>query len=194
MLRTFTATSVAALVAATFSAGAIAQDWDQERHTADTRADRVDTDYSDKKIADVIKEEDRFSKFRKALKEADMKDALSDDGSYTVFAPTNEAFERLPEGTWDAWMDGDNSDELRDILSYHIVEETITSDDLDEGEVANKSTMNGGDLRISATYGAVTVNHINVAYTDIEADNGVVHGIDTVLFDSEQPTQRTSSL
>lgn len=193
MLRTFTATSVAALVAATFSAGAVAQDWDQERQFDDARTDRVDTDYSDKKVADVIKKEERFSKFRKALKEADMKDKLSEDSSYTVFAPTNDAFERLPEGTWEQWMDGENTDELRDLLSYHIVEKTITSDDLDEGEVT-KNTVNDGELRISASYGSVTVNHINVAYADIEAENGVVHGIDSILFDTEQRTTRTSAL
>lgn len=194
MLRTFTATSVATLVAATFSVGAIAQDRDQDRHTGDAQAERIDTDYSDKKIADVIKEEDRFSKFRKVLKEADMKDTLSDSGSYTVFAPTNDAFERLPEGTWDAWMDGENSDQLRDLLSYHVIEETVMSDDIEEGDFTTKSTMDGRDLRLTASYGSVTVNNINVAYPDIETDNGVVHGIDSVLFDPEQSSERTSSL
>lgn len=202
MLRTFTTTSLAALIAATFSAGAVAQQaqseertqsYDQEQqHTEERRNYERGGDHSDKKIAEVLDEKDRFSKFRKALKQADMKDDLNSDGDYTVFAPTDEAFERLPEGTWDSWMDDDNKDELRDVLSYHIVEERMSADDFDESRT-DQETKNGGELRIANSFGNFTVNTASVTYADIEAENGYIHAVDSVLLDTRQGSGYTTA-
>lgn len=204
MLRTFTTTSLAALVAATFSAGALAQTQTQEQqtqnyqqqqereHDRERKSYERGGDHSDKNIAEVLGEKDRFSRFHEALEQADMKDELNDGGSYTVFAPTNEAFERLPEGTWDEWMNGDNNDQLRDVLSYHIVEERISVDDIGESE-ESKDTINDGEVRISQSFGSIMVNTASVSYADIEAENGYIHGIDTVLMDGQQRAGRTTT-
>ncbi|MCC5880841.1 MAG: fasciclin domain-containing protein [Idiomarina sp.] len=195
MLKAFTTTSLAALVAATFSAGALAQTQNQQQQTQNYQQEReYDSerksyekggDYSDKKIVEVLGEKDRFSMFHEALEHADMKDKLNGDDSYTVFAPTDEAFERLPEGTWDEWMEDGNRDQLREVLSYHIVEERISTDDIGESR-ESKDTMNDGELRISQSFGSIMVNTASVSYADIEAENGYIHGIDTVLLDSQQ--------
>lgn len=198
-LGKFTAASLATAVAASLSMGVSAQEWEQDQQQQGAQQESEfsersthEKDYGDKKIVEVLDEKDRFSKFREALKQADMKDELNGDDEYTVFAPTNDAFERLPEGTWDAWMDGDNQDELRDVLSYHIVEDRKSSGDFSEEET-EVSTKNGDDLRISSTYGTVMVNYASVAYEDIEAENGYIHGIDTVLMDNQRQGQMTGA-
>ncbi|WP_157982793.1 fasciclin domain-containing protein [Aliidiomarina minuta] len=173
MLRTLTTTSIAALVASSFFF--VAQAHDHE--------DR-DKDKSDYDIAKIAKEDDRFSTFAEALKAADMEDALDSDGSYTLFAPTNDAFDALPEGTLESLLESDNQDRLRDILSYHIVEEKLMSDDINGDEV-RKETLQGSEVRITASYGNVQVNNATVTYPDIEASNGVIHGIDTVIMPTE---------
>lgn len=197
MLRTFTTTSLAALVAATFSAGALAETQSQEQQTQyqqqqQRQHDRSQMsyerggDHSDKSIAEVLNEQDQFSKFHEALEQADMKDELENsNGTYTVFAPTNEAFERLPQSTWDEWMDDDNRDQLRDVLSNHIVEERIGTNDFGDRR-GNTGTMNGGELRITESRGAITVNTANVSHADIETENGYIHAIDSVILNGQR--------
>ena len=174
MLRKIATTSVATLVAATFSASAMAHD-----HTAGDR-DRSYKDKDDKTVATVLKKDDRFSKFHKALRKADMKDALSDEGHYTVFAPTNEAFETVPNRVWSRWMDGEDEEGLRETLSYHIVEERVDSGDIDATE-SNYRAMDGNTLRVSYQDNAFLVNSARVVEGDIDADNGIIHAVDTVL-------------
>lgn len=195
MLKTFTTTSLAALVAATFSAGALAQTQNQEQQTQNYQQEReYDSerksyekggDHSDKNIVEVLSEKDRFSMFHEAVQQADMEDKLNGDDTYTVFAPTDEAFERLPEGTWDEWMEDGNKEQLREVLSYHIVEERISTDDIGESR-ESKDTMSDGELRISQSFGSIMVNTASVSYADIEVENGYIHGIDTVLLDSQR--------
>lgn len=187
MLRTFTTTSLAALVAATLSTGVLAQEYGQRDNA---RAEQYQTNHSDKTVAEVLESDDRFSKFHKAVKQADLEDELNGDSNYTVFAPTNEAFERLPEGTWDEWMDDDNSDELRDILSYHIVESRISSSDIDE-QGSEEGTMSGDNLRLTSSYGRVSVNTASITTADIETENGYIHAIDSVLLNAEHDSNRT---
>lgn len=201
MLRTFTTTSLAALVAATFSAGALAQTQSQEQQyqQQERQHERQQTtyerggDHSDKNIAEVLGDKDKFSKFHEALEQADMKDELENrNGSYTVFAPTNEAFERLQQGTWDDWMDNDNRDQLRDVLSNHIVEERIGTNDF-ANRRGNTDTMNGGELRITESRGAITVNTANVSQADIQTENGYIHAIDSVIMDGQRAGRYSTS-
>lgn len=201
MLGKLTTASLATAVAASLSMGVSAQqEWNheqqqaqQERELLEARANyqqnRHEKDFSDKTIAEVLDNKDRFSKFNAALERAGMDDRLdNEDGNYTVFAPTNEAIDRLPEGTWDEWTNGDR-EQLRDVLSYHIVEDRHGSRDFSQQQT-NASTLNGGDLRISNAQGNVRVNHASVSHADIEAENGYIHGIDTVLTDNQQNQRR----
>lgn len=173
MLHTLTTTSIAALIASSLSFAALA-------HDHKDRGSERDKDMSDYNIAEIVKKDDRFSTFAKALEAAEMEDALDNSGSYTVFAPTNDAFDALPEGTLESLLESANQDRLRDILNYHIVEEKLMSDDVNGDEV-RKDTMQGSEVRITASYGKVQVNNANVTYADIEASNGVIHAIDAVI-------------
>ncbi|WP_241984107.1 fasciclin domain-containing protein [Aliidiomarina sedimenti] len=141
-----------------------------------------DHDKSEYDIVKVAQHDERFSTFVTALEAAGMSDALDKDGSYTVFAPTNDAFAALPEGTLDALLD--DTDQLRTILSYHVVADEIASSDVPEEQTAIE-TINGGQLQVQASYGNVMVNTATVVHADIEASNGVIHGIDAVIVPAE---------
>ena len=204
MLRKYAITSLAALIAASVSAGAFAQQQQTEQRTRtmeqqqqqqqqeqrrDANRDRQHyergEDHSDKSIAEVLREKDQFSKFWEALERAGMQDQLRDGGEYTVFAPTNEAFERLPDGTWDGWMSNGNQNDLREILSYHIVEQRVGSEDFADRHT-DHATLSGGELRIANSGGTFTVNTSAVTQADIVTENGYIHVVDSVLMDTRQ--------
>ena len=129
-------------------------------------------------IVDIAAGDEQFSILVEAVTAADLVETLSGDGPFTVFAPTNEAFEALPEGTIDELL-ADPSGALTDVLTYHVVEGAVFSGDLESGEVP---TVNGATLDVVVNDdGTVTVNGVNVVVADIEASNGVIHVIDGVL-------------
>ena len=171
--RTLGLTSIAALMAASLSFSASAHN-----HSGD----RDGYDKDDKDIVSIAKADDRFSTFVTALEAADMQDALDKDGSYTVFAPTNDAFDALPEGTLESLLE--DTDQLRSILSYHVIGEKISSSDIPEEET-RVDTLNGGQVRVMSSYGTVMVDAATVTYADIEASNGVIHAIDSVIIPAE---------
>ena len=105
-----------------------------------------------------------------------MVDTLKSEGPFTVFAPTDEAFAALPEGTVEGLLA--DPEALAAILTYHVVAGKVMSTDLSDGMTA--MTVNGADVTIM-TEGGVMVNGANVVAADIEASNGVIHVIDTVL-------------
>ncbi|KAL9190274.1 hypothetical protein ACHAXT_007485 [Thalassiosira profunda] len=116
-----------------------------------------------------------------AVDAAGLADALSGEGPLTVFAPTDEAFAALPEGTIDALL-ADPQGVLTDILTYHVVAGNVLSTDLESGEV---ETLNGHHVEIEVEDGSVMVNDANVVTADIIACNGVIHVIDAVLTEEE---------
>ena len=115
-----------------------------------------------------------------AVTAAELVETLKGEGPFTVFAPTNAAFEALPEGTLDELLLEENQDQLAGVLTYHVVEGAGFSADLENGEVA---TVNDESVTISVGDG-VMVNDANVIIADIETSNGVVHVIDAVLLPS----------
>jgi uncharacterized surface protein with fasciclin (FAS1) repeats len=114
-----------------------------------------------------------------AVKAAGLVDALKGPGPFTVFAPTDEAFAKLPPGTLENLLKPENKDELRKILTYHVVAGLVTAKDV--VKLNSAKTLEGGSLTIQAGDGAVMVNNAHVTKTDIVASNGVIHVIDTVL-------------
>ena len=128
-------------------------------------------------IVDVASGNDDFSTLVAAVQAADLVDTLSSDGPFTVFAPTNEAFEALPDGVLDALLLEENVDVLTSILTYHVVEGEVTSDQVTDGDVA---TVEGQSVTLSTENG-VMVNEATVVIADVEASNGVIHAIDAVL-------------
>ena len=130
-------------------------------------------------IAGVLSSNDQFSTLVAAADAADLVGTLDGDGPFTVFAPTNAAFEKLPEGTVEELLQPENRDQLAAVLTYHVVPGVVTSDQL-IGERLSATTVQGGDLHIDATGEAVHVNDARVTQADISASNGVIHRIDTV--------------
>lgn len=132
-----------------------------------------------KDIVDVAASNDAFSTLVAAVKAADLVDTLKSEGPFTVFAPTNEAFAKLPEGTLESLLMPENKDQLVTILTYHVVPGTVMA-----AEVINltkATTVQGQDLTIKAMDGKVMIDNAMVTATDVKADNGVIHVIDTVL-------------
>ena len=120
-----------------------------------------------------------FNTLVAAVQAADLVDTLKSDGPFTVFAPTDEAFAELPEGTVESLLQPENKDKLVAILTYHVVPGKVMSGDV-IGQRVSPETVQGRPLAINAKDG-VMVNDARVVAADIEATNGVIHVIDTVL-------------
>nr|WP_260680633.1 fasciclin domain-containing protein [Thalassotalea sp. PS06] len=136
-----------------------------------------------KDIVDVAASNDDFSTLVAAVQAAGLVDTLKGDGPFTVFAPTNEAFAKLPEGTVDSLLLPENKDKLVAILTYHVVPGKVLAADV--VDLNSATTVQGGDIAIKADSGGVMVDGANVVATDIEASNGVIHVIDTVIMPQE---------
>ncbi len=120
-----------------------------------------------------------FKTLTSALVAADLVDVLRGDGPFTVFAPTDEAFAKLPKGTLEALLKPENRDQLTAILTYHVV-----PGKLDAEEVASRrniKTVNGQRIDIQEKRGGLLLDDSKVVSADLFADNGVVHVVDTVL-------------
>lgn len=117
-----------------------------------------------------------FTKLVSAVQAASLVDTLSGEGPFTVFAPSDEAFSKLPEGTLDSLLQ--DVEKLKGILTYHVLTGKVMSSNL--SGVSTATTVNGQEVTIDATNG-VRVNNSNVVTADIDCSNGVIHVIDTVL-------------
>ncbi|MEM8599425.1 MAG: fasciclin domain-containing protein [Bacteroidota bacterium] len=130
-------------------------------------------------IADLAAQTDALATLKAAVDAAELGAALSADGPMTVFAPTNDAFNALPEGTVESLVQPENQDALRGILTYHVVAGKLTAADLSDGQMLE--TLTGAMLEVSVTDEGVMINGAKVAMADVMASNGVVHVIDGVL-------------
>ncbi|MDG3041277.1 fasciclin domain-containing protein [Roseicyclus marinus] len=119
-----------------------------------------------------------FTTLVAAVEAAGLVETLSGDGPFTVFAPTDEAFAALPEGTVESLLLPENRDQLVSILTYHVVPGAVMSTDLSDGMTA--ATVQGSEITIDLDTG-VMVNEANVVTADIAASNGVIHVIDAVI-------------
>lgn len=119
-----------------------------------------------------------FSTLVAAIKAADLAETLSGAGPFTVFAPTNAAFDKLPKGTVEDLLKPENKAKLAAILTYHVVAGKVLAADVKTGMV---KTIQGTDLDVKVTTAGVTVNDAKVVKTDIVGSNGVIHVIDTVV-------------
>lgn len=131
-----------------------------------------------KDIVDTAVGAGSFETLVAAVQAAELVDTLKGEGPFTVFAPTDEAFAALPEGTVENLLKPENKDQLVAILTYHVVPGKVMSGDLSDDMTA--ATVQGGDITIDLDNG-VMVNDANVVQADIEAENGVIHVIDKVI-------------
>lgn len=131
-----------------------------------------------KDIVDIAAGAGTFETLVAAVTAADLVDTLKGDGPFTVFAPTDDAFAALPEGTVETLLLPENKDQLVAVLTYHVVAGKVMSTDLSDDMTA--TTVQGGEITIDLDNG-VMVNDANVVTADIEAENGVIHVIDKVI-------------
>jgi uncharacterized surface protein with fasciclin (FAS1) repeats len=138
---------------------------------------------SGKDIVDTAVEAGQFKTLAAALTAAGLVDTLKGAGPFTVFAPTDEAFAKLPAGTVENLLKPENKQQLTDILTYHVVAGKVMAADvagLDEAK-----SVNGKMIDVDAGGGSVKVNGATVTAADIAASNGVIHVIDTVILPPE---------
>jgi uncharacterized surface protein with fasciclin (FAS1) repeats len=140
-------------------------------------------------IVDIAAQGEKFKTLTAALKAAGLTDTLNGEGPFTVFAPTDEAFAKLPAGTVDELLKPENKDALVQILTYHVVPGAVSSTDLKSGDV---KTVEGQSVAIKVGKSGVTVNDAQVTTADIKARNGVIHVIDQVLRPSQSQEATTS--
>jgi uncharacterized surface protein with fasciclin (FAS1) repeats len=131
-------------------------------------------------IVDTAASAGSFETLVTAVEAAGLVETLKGQGPFTVFAPTDEAFAKLPEGTVDDLLKPENKDQLVAILTYHVVPGKTMSSDI-AGKELEVATVEGSEVTIDATDGAVKVDDATVTQADIETDNGVIHVIDTVI-------------
>lgn len=129
-------------------------------------------------IAEIAAGSESFTTLTTALEVAGLTDTLSGEGPFTVFAPTDEAFAALPEGTLEQLLQPENRELLVQILTYHVVEGSVMSGDLTTSEVPS---IEGRSINVTVGEDSVMVNSANVVQADIEASNGVIHVIDQVI-------------
>ncbi len=145
-------------------------------------------------IVDVAINSGSFDTLVAAVQAAGLEGALSAEGPYTVFAPTDDAFAALEAanpGTLDMLLSPGNEGALTEILAYHVVAGAVTSDQIQTGTV---STIGDGALSLVSDGTGVTVNDANVISADILTSNGVIHAIDTVLLPPSEPEDATEEM
>ncbi|MEL6584986.1 MAG: fasciclin domain-containing protein [Pseudomonadota bacterium] len=130
-------------------------------------------------IVDIAAGAGTFSTLVAAVEAADLVDTLKSEGPFTVFAPTDEAFAKLPEGTVETLLLPENKSDLIAVLTYHVIPGAVMSTDI-AGQMVSPTTVQGSMLDIDATDG-VMVDGASVIQADITASNGVIHVIDSVI-------------
>lgn len=141
--------------------------------------ENVKDDVSQKDVVKVAMSSPDFSTLVAALKQAGLVSSLSNAGPFTVFAPTNEAFNKLPKGTVDGLMKDDKKDDLVNILQYHVFVSALQPDYFKDGQTLNM--VNGDNLKISVNNGKVMLNGKATILKSVPASNGIIYVIDDVL-------------
>lgn len=170
---------VAAAAFALVSAPALADPASSAPKTPPSAAARDAAPATTGDVLDVVKADQEFSTFARAVEAAGLTAQLEGAEAKTVFAPTNAAFEALPPGALDDLLKPENRAKLVALLNYHVIPAAATSQQLN-GRTVRARTVSGEQLTIDARAG-VKVNDAKVVRADLRASNGVVHGVDKVL-------------
>lgn len=142
-----------------------------------------------KDIVDTAVADGRFTTLVAAVTAAELVDTLKGEGPFTVFAPTDDAFAKLPAGTVEELVKPENKQKLTDILLYHVVSGKVMAADV--AGITSATTVLGKDVAVKVDMGNVYVNDAKVIITDIETSNGVIHVIDTVLLPPAEEAKQT---
>ncbi|MBL7646205.1 MAG: fasciclin domain-containing protein [Candidatus Hydrogenedentes bacterium] len=139
----------------------------------------IDTVLLPKNVVEIAAGNEDFSTLVAAVTAAGLAETLSGEGPFTIFAPTNEAFAKLPAGTVEDLLKPENKAKLAAILTYHVVPGKVMAADV--AGLSKATTVQGGDVSIKSKRDTVTINGAKVTATDIVGTNGVIHVIDTVI-------------
>jgi uncharacterized surface protein with fasciclin (FAS1) repeats len=145
-------------------------------HHGDKKAEKSAT--ADKTVVEIAAGNESFTTLVAAVKAAGLAEALSGTGPFTIFAPTNEAFAKLPAGTVETLLKPENKEKLAGILKYHVVSGKVMAADVKAMKV---KTLQGSEFEITIKEGTVMVDGAKVVKTDIVGKNGVIHVIDSVI-------------
>lgn len=168
-----------------FSCNQAADNTTDSTNTSDATAqpaggqENVQDDISQKDVVKVAMGSKDHTTLVAALKQADLVTSLSNAGPFTVFAPTNEAFNKLPAGTVDGLMKGDKKADLQNILQYHVFMSALPPDALTDGRVLGM--VNGDNVTVTVKDGKTMLNNSATIITSIPASNGMIYVIDGVL-------------
>ena len=168
-----------ALISALFVGGLAACGDTTDEPDATTGGD-TNTETEALSIAETAAADGRFTTLVAALQQAELVDVFAGEGTFTVFAPTDDAFAALPEGLLETLLEDDNKPLLQDILKYHVLGSVVRAGDIAEGRTWAAS-LQGDNIVIDLADGAVKLWDANVVITDIECSNGVIHVIDAVI-------------
>ena len=146
--------------------------------TTETESAATETPREDLSIIEIISKGDEFSTLVKALQAADLVNALKGNGPFTLFAPTNAAFEQLPPGTLQNLLKPENKTKLSGILTYHIVPGRHPAEGMKSGKL---KTLNSKELDIVSDGKQITVNKAKVVHVDVNGANGIIHIVDAVI-------------
>jgi uncharacterized surface protein with fasciclin (FAS1) repeats len=187
MRKRFLMTSAALLLGLSLVGAACTDDEDSAEDTTTTEAAAEETTTSEAEdatsegetIVDIAAGDEQFSTLVTAVTEAGLVETLSGEGPFTVFAPTNAAFEALPEGTLDTLLE-DPEGALTEVLQLHVIDGEVDSTAALEAVDTCVETL-GGPVRVAMEGEELTVGGAVVSSTDIEASNGIIHVIDSVI-------------
>lgn len=130
-------------------------------------------------LVDTVAAQTTLTTFSKAITAAGLGNILNSAGPFTVFAPTDAAFEKLPAGQLDGWLKPENKDQLISVLKYHVSPGRVTGQDV--AKLTETKTVNGESAQIKRTADGVMIDNANITSRDLGSSNGVIHVIDQVL-------------
>lgn len=130
-------------------------------------------------LVDTVAAQKTLSTLSKAIAAAGLANILKSDGPFTVFAPSDAAFEKLPEGQLDGWLKPENKDQLIEILKYHVTPGRVSGQDV--GKLTQAKTVNGEMAQIKRSGEGTMINDATIVTHDLGSSNGVIHVIDKVL-------------
>ena len=139
----------------------------------------VDDSTSQKNVVSIAKGSKDHTTLVAAVAAADLVDSLANPGPFTVFAPTNAAFDKLPKGTVEGLLKPDKIEDLKNILEYHVIVGTFKQESFQDGQVIGMA--NGGNFTLSVKGGKVLINGESQIVASVPASNGIVHVVDSVL-------------
>ena len=130
-------------------------------------------------LVDTVAAQGTLSTFSKAIAAAGLANILNSEGPFTIFAPSNAAFEKLPAGQLDGWLKPENKDQLISVLKYHVTPGRVSGQDV--GKLTQTKTVNGETAQIKRSGESTMINDAKITTRDLGSSNGVIHVIDQVL-------------